>query len=87
MGFVRQVNILSISDAVLVYLTLTLKRQVDLFMFYVILVSTFALFPLLFSASFQIWYVVREILLCVNVFSFEFVVNTFAIFKNCIGNL
>ena len=40
--------------------------------------------PLLFSASFQIWYVVREIVLCVNVFSREFIVNTFAIFKNCI---
>lgn len=52
----------------------------------VILVSTFALLPLLFSASFQISYVVREIVLCLNVFSREFIVNTFAIFKNCILN-
>lgn len=69
-------NILAISDAVPVYLTLTLKPKKDLFMFYVILVSTFALPLLLFSISFQSWYVVRKIALCVKVFSREFIVNT-----------
>ena len=63
------VNILAISDAVPAYLTLTLKSQVHLFMFYLIFVFTFALPLLLFSTSFQSWYVVRKIALRMKVFS------------------
>ena len=49
-------------------------------MFYVILISTSALLLLLFSTSIQSWYLVREIVLCVKLFSREFIVNSFAIF-------
>ena len=79
-GFVRQVNILWISDAVPTYLALTLTPRVEFLIFYVILFSTSALLPLRFSVSVQSWYLVREIVLCVKLFSREFIVNSFAIF-------
>ena len=81
-GFVRQVNILWISDAVPTYLTLTLTPQVEFLIFYVILFSTSALLPLRFPTSVQSWYLVRKIVFCVKLFSREFIVNSFfAIFS------
>ena len=79
-GFVRQVNIFWISDAVPTYLTLTLTPQVEFLIFYVILFSTNAFLPLRFSTSVQSWYLVREIVLCVKLFSREFIVTSFVIF-------
>ena len=49
MIFGREVKILSISVSVPAYLTLTLIQEVDLFMFCVILVSTFKLLPFFYN--------------------------------------